>query len=132
MTVLLAGFESGPAEPIVAVLLIEVPAARLALTRTKSVNTCGPALAVSVVRAAVMTPVLPTGGVVTAQPAGAVSETKVVFADSESFNCSVTASLGPAFVTVSVYVRLAPADTGSGLSALVIDRSVATGMTDST
>src|SRR5437660_347403 len=85
MTVLFVGLGSGPAEPTVAVLLRVVPPATLALTRTTSMKTWAPAAAGKVLRTAVTTPLLPTGGVVTVQPAGAVRETKVVFVDSESF-----------------------------------------------
>src|SRR5438876_1822553 len=102
MTVLLAVLGSGLAEASKAVLLIVVPAGTFALTWTTSVNTCGPELAARVVREAVTTPKLPTGGVATVQPAGAVSDTNVVFVGSESFNCTVSASLGPAFATVTV------------------------------
>src|SRR5262249_22161587 len=115
MTVLLAGLGS-LAETAAAVLLRTVAEVTFEFTRTTSVQTCGPALAAKVAREAVTTPLPPTGGVVTDQPAGAASETNVVFVGRASFNCTVSASLGPALVTVRVYVRLAPAATGSGLS----------------
>src|SRR5262245_31906926 len=102
MTVLLPGLGSGLPEARAAVLLIVVPPATFALTRTTSVNTCGPALAARLVQEAVTAPKPPTGGVATVQPAGAVRETNVVFPGMASFNCTASASLGPAFATVTV------------------------------
>jgi hypothetical protein len=48
---------------------------------------------------------------------------KVVPPGSVSVTVRLVAVLGPAFVTVRVYVNVAPAVTGSSESALAIDRS---------
>src|SRR5437773_39170 len=71
----------------------------------------------------VTAPVLPTAGVVQVQPLGTVIDTNVVCAGSGSLTVTLAAVDGPPFETVSVYVRLVPASTGSGLSVLVIPRS---------
>ena len=57
-------------------------------------------------------------------PAGAAMEMKVVLAGSGSESVANGALLGPALLTVIVYVRLLPAITGSGESAFVTDRSL--------
>jgi hypothetical protein len=52
-----------------------------------------------------------------------VADTKPTPAGNVSVKLTPVAVLGPALLTLTVYVRLPPDTTGSGLSALVIDRS---------
>ena len=52
-----------------------------------------------------------------------MADTKPTPAGNVSVKVTPVAVLGPALLTLTVYVRLPPATTGSGLSALVIDRS---------
>ena len=53
----------------------------------------------------------------------AVAETKVTLLGSVSVTVTPVASDGPLLVTVSVYVIVCPATTGSGESVFAIDRS---------
>ena len=53
-------------------------------------------------RVQVAVPVPPTGGVVHVQPAGAASETNVVFAGTLSVSETLVAALGPALFSVMV------------------------------
>ena len=62
-----------------------------------------------------------TAGVTQLHPAGEESETKVVPGGSVSSSDTEAAALGPALVTVMVYVRFVPAVTGSGESTLVTE-----------
>src|SRR5439155_211853 len=55
----------------------------------------------------------------------AVADTKVTPAGSVSRNCTFWASDGPELRTATVYVRLVPAITGSGVSFLVTTMSAA-------
>src|SRR5438105_174012 len=70
-------------------------------------------------------PVAPTGGALQLNTVPLVwaSETKTVFAGIWSLTQAPWAPLGPALAIVRVYVRLAPAMTGSGSSAWVMKRS---------
>jgi len=52
-----------------------------------------------------------------------VADTKPTPAGKVSVRVTPVAALGPALLTLTVYVRLPPATTGSGLSVLVTDRS---------
>ena len=68
-------------------------------------------------------PVPPTAGVVAVHPPGTLKLTKVVFAGTLSERLTVAPLLGPALFTVMVYVMFCPAETGSGVSVFVIERS---------
>jgi len=65
----------------------------------------------------------PPEGAGQVQPAAGVIETKVVFAGIASLNTPFTASNGPLFVNVCVYVMLLPAATGFGAPTFVTARS---------
>jgi len=121
VAVLLAGFGSKVAEATVAVFAITVPVTTLALTLTTSVNIELPTANDGLVQLTV--PVPPTAGAVQVHPAGVASETNVVPAGRVSARVADTATLGPAFVAVIVYVRLLPAVTGLGLPVFVTERS---------
>jgi hypothetical protein len=116
---LFAGVASVVAEETVAVFVIE-PLAPVA-TLTTSVKTTLPGASEATEQEIV--PLAPTAGVVHVQPTGEVSDTNVVFAGSGSDSATVVALLGPALLTVIVYVRLVPGVTGSGASTFVTDRS---------
>src|SRR5262249_12804178 len=115
-----AGLGSVTPEPpsdAVAVLLIVEPAATSELTVTTTVTV---ALAPEA-RA-------PSWAVTTPPDCAAVpwlevAETNVVPAGTTSVSTAAGALLGPALVTVTLYVRSLPAMTGSGLSVLATDRS---------
>lgn len=68
-------------------------------------------------------PVLPTGGVVQVQPAGAAMETNVVLVGTASTRVVLSAALGPLLVRTCVKVMLLPAATGLGDAVLVMLRS---------
>lgn len=70
-------------------------------------------------------PLPPAGGLVHANdgPAVCVFDTKVVFAGTASISETLSAPAVPLFITVTVYVMLLPAVTGSGLSLFVTARS---------
>jgi hypothetical protein len=71
----------------------------------------------------VMLPVdAPTAGVAQVQPAAGTMDWNVVFAGIPSLNTALTASSGPLFVTVWVYVMLPPGATMEGEPELVTDR----------
>jgi hypothetical protein len=53
----------------------------------------------------------------------AVADTKLTPGGNVSANVTPVAPLGPALLTVTVYVRVLPATTGSGLSVLVTETS---------
>lgn len=71
----------------------------------------------------VILPVPPTAGVVQVQPATVLMDWKVVFAGMPSLNTTLTASNGPLFVTVWVYVMFPPGSTTGGVAELVTARS---------
>lgn len=62
------------------------------------------------------------GNPVHVQPAGAVMETKEVFAGVASENVPLVAAVEPVFVTTCVYVMLFPAWTGFGEAEFVTER----------
>src|SRR5262249_6876965 len=106
---LLAGLVSVvPAETLAVLLTVTVPApvglgTSVKMARTTTVKVAeAPAARVGVV--AVMVPVVPTAGVVTAKagPAVCASETKVVPTGTTSVSCTFWASLGPLLTTVMV------------------------------
>jgi hypothetical protein len=116
---LFPGIGSDVAEEIVAVFVIEPPAP--ASTLTTSVKTALPGVSDAIEQDTV--PFDPIAGVVHDQPAGEVKDTNVVPAGSVSDIATVEALLGPALLTVIVYVRFVPGVTGSGASVFVTDRS---------
>jgi hypothetical protein len=116
---LFAGTVSVVAEEIVAVFVIEPVAP--ATTLTTSVKTALPGASVATVQE--IAPFDPTAGVVHDQPPGDESDTNVVLAGRGSDNATVAALLGPALLTVIVYVRFVPGVTGSGASVFVTDKS---------
>jgi hypothetical protein len=71
----------------------------------------------------VIVPVPPTGGVEQLHPLGAMIDWNPVFDGTVVANIAPPASLGPAFVTICVYVTFVPAVTGSGASVPVTLRS---------
>src|SRR5207253_1764286 len=95
-----------------AVLLIVEPFASLELAFTTRVKVAlAPAASFPI---AVMLPVPPTAGLVAVKPAAGVNDTNVVPVGMASVNWTACASLGPASLTVMVYVRLVPAVTVLG------------------
>src|SRR4051794_40461822 len=99
--VLFVGSGSSVAETTVAVLTMGVPLGRPQSTSTTSAKAslvCGATDAV----VQVMVPVPPTGGVSQAQPAGAVSDWKVVPAGSGSVKVTVSAASAIPFTTPRV------------------------------
>ena len=87
------------AELMIAVLLMLPVAA--GLTFATSVKTAeGPKARLGFV--AVTSPVEPTGGVGSAQPAGADKLTNVILAGSASLRTTLAAAVGPEFVTMMV------------------------------
>src|SRR5437867_4243201 len=127
LALLLEAFGSLVPLVALAVFVMVVPAAVARFTFTTRVNV-EEALTINDGLVAVTVPEAPTGGAVVAQPAGAVKETKVVFAGIASVSERPEESLGPLLVSVIVYVMLLPARTGSGVSIFLIARS-ATGVT---
>jgi hypothetical protein len=107
----------------VAVLEMEVPTGWAGLVATTSVKTLLPMDMLAIEQ--VIVPVAPTAGVVHDQPPGGVSETNVVTIGNVSVSETLVASLGPALLTVMVYVMLFPGVTGSGESVFVTERSAA-------
>ena len=97
---LLLGVGSAVAALTLAVSLKTVPWATALPTFTTRVKAAGPGARLMLDE--LTTPVLPTAGVVFDQPAGDVSETKVVPAGSVSLSATDAAALGPLFVTVIV------------------------------
>ncbi len=110
---LLPGFESLVDELPDAVFVIVDPLMAFALTLKTSVKV-GEAPFASVAIEQLTVPVPPTAGVVHNQPAGDVSETNVVPPGSVSLSVTLSASLGPPFVTLTLYVVLLPATTVAG------------------
>jgi hypothetical protein len=95
---LFPGIGSEVAEETVAVFVIVASAFAAALTT--SVKDALPGDNTATVQEIV--PVEPAAGVVHVQPAGEVSDTKVVFGGSGSDRATVRALLGPALLTVIV------------------------------
>src|SRR5215813_878610 len=121
--VLLARFDSTDVVAPVALFVIVVPEGALALTLTTIVNMADSATATLAFEKRTL-PVPPTAGVVDAQPAGAVAETKVVLAGVASVSVTLAAASVPMLLRLIVYVRLPPATTfGAGDPALVTDKS---------
>jgi hypothetical protein len=101
VAVLLAAFGSVVADPTAAEFAIVLPFATEGLTRTTKVKVAEAPFAKEPV-VAVTFPVPPTAGVVAVQPAGALSETNVVFAGTESLSDTLAALDGPALEAVIV------------------------------
>jgi hypothetical protein len=99
--VLLLEFGSLTDELTVAVSVISVPFAvpEFTLVTSEKVAAVLPAIFKAV---QITLPVPPTGGVVQLQPAGAATDTKVVFVGTPSTNVALSAALGPLFVTTCV------------------------------
>ena len=95
---LFAGVGSAVVEEMVAVFVIVADAPEL--IATTKVKTALPAGNEAIEHVTV--PAEPTAGVVQLQPAGEVSETKVVLAGNASVSVTVEAELGPALMTVIV------------------------------
>ena len=93
---------SGAAEPIVAVFEISVPDAVPRGTFTTSWNGRFTASANNELREQLIVPPEPTAGVVQVQPAGELSDWKVVPAGRISVSVTVDASLGPELITAIV------------------------------
>src|SRR6185369_2301648 len=101
--VLLAGVGSVVVLAAVALLLMVAPFAVLALTFTTIVNTADyPAATAGLANTTL--PVPPTEGAVGVQPTPVVTtaDTNVVFARTASVTVTIWASLGPAFVKLTV------------------------------
>jgi hypothetical protein len=114
VAVLFAAVGSDTAEPTVMELTITVPGAVPALTVKINVKLD---VALAAIDGLVQdTVVAPTTQV---QPAGTVSEEKVVFAGIVSTAVTLVAVAGPLLVTTAVYVILAPASTGFGESVML-------------
>src|SRR5262245_33025490 len=117
VAILFAGLTSF--EPLLTAteLTIVVPAS-VALSTFTTTRNVALVSAASVSIVAVIVPVLPTAGVVNvnAGPLVCSADTNVVLAGSTSIHSTRSASLGPAFDTKNVYVKLLPATTGSGES----------------
>ena len=100
VALLLAGLGSVVDELAVAVSFIAVPAAVPAFTVTTTVKLAVPGAKLGLVQ--VIRPVPPTDGVVHDQPAGNVTEAKVVFDGVLSVRLAAVAVLGPPLVTTCV------------------------------
>ncbi len=115
---------SGVVVEAVAVLVMVAPGWVPALTRTTRVKLTLAPGARSAAAVQLIAPVPPTAGTVPqVQPAGGVMDWKVVPVGTLSARAGFAAGLGPLFVMPIVYVRSAPAWTGSGVSVLVTARS---------
>jgi hypothetical protein len=114
--VLLAGFGSLTEEFTDAVSVITVPLAVELFTFTTSVKELELTPGMSTLLQTTL-PVPPGPGVRQVQPAGAVIDTKVVFAGMVATRLALSAALGPLLVTTWVYVMLLPAATGFGEAA---------------
>ena len=112
---------SGVTEVTVAVFERTVPSGVAPSTAATIVKVAEPTGSEAIEQETV--PFVPTAGVEQLQPAGALTETKVVPAGSGSESGTVSAAMVPAFATVTVQVRFAPATTGSGVSTFVTERS---------
>ncbi len=118
VALLLAMIGSITDELTTAVLLIVVPFATPVFTLTTNVKLLedNPARFTSV---HTTLPALPTLGTWQLQPAGVVSETKVVFVGADTTIVALSAALGPLSVATTVYVMLLPLATGFGDAASV-------------
>src|SRR5688572_8535327 len=123
VSLLFVGLGSISARVTNAVLFRIVPLGTPGSTITTNVKTCGPSATVRPAFVAETVPLLPTGGVVVVQPAGAVNERNEVLAGTTSVKLILLALTGPMFCIVIVYVRLEPGLTGSGVSVFIIERS---------
>src|SRR5436309_2164144 len=101
VAVLLRRLGSEVVEVTVAVLEIVVPSGVLGLTWTTMVNVAVAPLARDAV-VQLTVPVEPTAGVVQVQPAGCVSDWKVVCGGRGSLMVTLTAAFGPALPMVMV------------------------------
>jgi hypothetical protein len=122
VALLLPVLESAVVELTVAVFEIVVPSAVSGLTWTTRMKVAVVPLASEPV-VHVTVPVDPTAGVVHVQSVGAAIDWNVVCAGSGSVIVTLAAALGPALLTVMVYVKGLPGVTGSGASVLVMLRS---------
>ena len=122
VAVLFRRFGSDVVEVTVAVLETMVLSGVAELTWTTRVNMAVVPLASEPV-VHVTVPVDPTAGVVHVQSVGAAIDWNVVCAGSGSVIVTLAAALGPALLTVMVYVKGLPGVTGSGASVLVMLRS---------
>jgi hypothetical protein len=102
---------------MVAVLEMTVPPAVPPFTATTSVMVSVPTAMLTFVQ--LTAPVPPTAGDVHDQPAGAETETNVVFVGVVSDMLAFAALLGPLLIALIVYVMFVPAVTGSGVSTFV-------------
>src|SRR5207249_1633923 len=98
-------------------VLVSVPVALVATLTTMVMLVLVPALTEPSVNTKLVVPV-----------AGGVAETSVTFDGSESVTVTDVAWSGLKFVTAMLYVSTPPGQTGSGLSVLVMARSVCTRM----
>jgi hypothetical protein len=112
------GTGSGVAEETVAVFVIVVPAAPVAC-RTIVKTPDAPEAIDGIVHV--------TFGVVQAQPAAGVTDTKEVPAGTRSVSTAFAAPPGPLFVTVTVYVTFWPVTTAAGVPVFVTARSASDG-----
>ena len=115
----------GPVE-IEAESTIVEPSVAAESTRTTRVNAAWAWLS-SAPAVAETAPVPPAAGVLGAQPAGAVNETKVVPAGTSFVRPAPEAASGPSLVTVIVYVKNAPGAIGSGVAETVTPTSAIAG-----
>src|SRR5438445_445134 len=122
VAVLLRRLGSEVVEVTVAVLEIVVPSGVLGLTWTTMVNVAVAPLARDAV-VQLTVPVEPTAGVVQVQPAGCVSDWKVVSAGRGSFIVTLAAAFRSEERRVGKECRSRPWRTGSDKYVLVIDRS---------
>jgi len=122
LAVLLVELGSGADELAVTVPVSTVPLVRPVFTFTLMENVAAvpPTMASSV---QTTFPVPPCAGNVQVQPAGAVTEKKVVFAGTVITSVALSAALGPLFVTTGVKIKVPPDVTGSGDAASLTLRS---------
>lgn len=99
VAVLLPGVGSDVEDDTFTVFVMTVPIVVPAVTWTTIVKTALELLTIEGL-VAVKVPVVPTAGVVTVHPPGAITDTNVVLAGSVSVTDTAAASFGPALVTV--------------------------------
>lgn len=115
-------FGSLVAELILLVVVMLLPFAVLEFTFTTNVpDAFVPDGTVAALQ--VIVPVLPGSSVVQLTPAGAVKETKVVFAGVEIVYTTAVADAGPLLLMLGLYVMFWPAITGAGLDVAVTTNS---------
>lgn len=116
--VLLPGTGSGVWANAATLLVITVPFAVFALTRTVKLSRIEPLMYDGFVQ--LIAPVAPTAGVVQLKPnlAAGDSDTKVVLAGTAVDNTVLTAKFGPLLVRKIEYRIVPPAATGSGVSVI--------------